>query len=534
MKFTRVIRSATATWAAVLITGLVAFFLTPYILQRLGNEGYGLWVLVVSLTDHYLFLGVGLRSSVVRYVARHLALGDQENVNRVVASGFYCLSAVCVFVIGTSVAIAPYVPKFFAVRAEYVSTVTALFLLAGLATSLDFPLSIFEGTLESVGRFDQLYGVRILGQALRAGLIVIALVRGWGLLGVGAATIAGTLIPRLLVVPLSKLEIPRLSLHPRWIHRGTLRAMFGYGAVSFSIGLGERLKTSLYPLVIAKFLTASAVTLFAIPMKILQMPLGGIGNMTEYVNPMSSHLDAQGSRDKLRSVFITSVQGSYLLLAPLAAALFVFGKDLISLWVGNDYAVTYPILVILTVGLGVNAAQSSAQSMLFGIGRHKGLIGYRIAEGLSILILSIPLIRLWGVVGFALATTIPLVVINCFLIPRHLGRMLELSLVRYLIEACLLPTMLVAPMSLVLWSLHRRFAFHTWKSLTVASIIGALVYFATLVASSSPRLPRSFAKLRVEVLEIARAKISAQLCARHGARTRVASDASCKEVRIAP
>jgi len=534
MKFSRVIKSVTATWAAVLITGLVAFFLTPFILHRLGNEGYGLWVLVVSLTDHYLFLGVGLRSSVVRYVARHLALGDQKNVNRVVASGFYCLSAICILVMAATVAIARYVPKFFAVHAEYVSTVTALFLLAGLATALDFPLSIFEGTLESVGRFDQLYGVRILGQVLRAGLIVFALVKGWGLLGVGAATIAGTLAPRLLVVPLSKIEVPHLSLHPQWIHGGTLRSMFSYGAISFSIGLGERFKTSLYPLVIAKFLTASAVTLFAIPMKILQMPLGGIGNMTEYVNPMSSHLDAQGNREKLRSVLITSVQGSYLLLAPLAAILFVFGKDLISLWVGSAYAVTYPILVMLTIGLGVNAAQSSAQSMLFGIGKHRGLIGYRIGEGLSILILAIPLIRVWGVAGFAMATLIPLVIINCFLIPRHLGQMLDLPLVRYLIEACVSPTLLVAPMALALWSLHRRFAFHTWKSLIVASVIGVLIYGATLIASSSLHRSLPFAGLRVDVLEIVRARIAQRLDGRRGAAKQIASGVTRKEMGATP
>jgi O-antigen/teichoic acid export membrane protein len=406
-----------------------------------------------------------------------------------------------------TLALAHFIPRFFAVPPEFAGAVITLFLLAGIATALDFPLSIFEGILESVGRFDQLYGIRILGQLLRAGLIILALTKGWGLLGLGAMTIIGTLVPRFLVVPLSSREMPRLSLRPKWVHRETLRAMVRYGSISFSVGIGQRLKTSFYPLVLAKVLTASAVTLFAIPMKILQVPMAGIGNMTEYVNPMSSHLEAHESRDRLRSVLITSVQGSYLFLAPIAAIFLLFGKDLISLWVGRNYVVTYPVLVMLTFGLGSDAAQSSAQSMLFGLGKHKGLIAYRTAEGLAILALGIPMAKTWGINGFAIATMIPLVIVNCFLIPRHLGLLLDLPFRRYLIEALVVPNLLAVPMALALWAVHAVFLMRTWPALIGASLVGILVYSLTLLAAASPRLPQPFAWLGVELLAIVRTKV---------------------------
>jgi putative exporter of polyketide antibiotics len=53
--------------------------------------------------------------------------GDLKNPHRVIASGFYCLSAVCVFIIAVTVAIAGYVPKFFAIHSKFVSAVVTLF-----------------------------------------------------------------------------------------------------------------------------------------------------------------------------------------------------------------------------------------------------------------------------------------------------------------------------------------------------------------------------------------------------------------------
>src|SRR5260370_9267558 len=97
-----------------------------------------------------------------------------------------------------------------------------------------------------------------------------------------------------------------------------------------------------------------------------------------------------------------SVSCSFLILAPMVVFLPVFGRELLTLWVGARYASAYSLLVLLTLGMGTAATQCCVQSMLFGIGRHKGLMWYGLGEGLPISILGSVVLTVWGRQGLAL------------------------------------------------------------------------------------------------------------------------------------
>ena len=138
MKVSLILRSVAATWVAVIVSALSGIFLTPFVLHRLGNEGYGLWVLVVTLTDYYLFLRVGIRSAIVRYVSHGLAVKDRESVNKVLATSFYFYMGMLGLVVGLSFLLSPFVSRMFSVHDENAPAFAALFLLVGIANGLDF------------------------------------------------------------------------------------------------------------------------------------------------------------------------------------------------------------------------------------------------------------------------------------------------------------------------------------------------------------------------------------------------------------
>ena len=261
MRVSLILRSVAATWLAVIVSAGTAFFITPFILQ------------------------IGVRSAIVRFVSRNLALHKPEEVNRVIATSFYFFMCAFIVVLGLAFGLYRHVGHFFSVKEVNDHAFASLFLLVGIAQALDFPISVFEGSLEAAGRFDQLYGLRIIGMLLRVGIIVWVLEAGGGLFGVGAATVLSTLTLRFVAVPLAFREVEGFSLHPRGINKQTFREMLVYGVTSFSVGMSERLKNSFYPLIIVKFLSASALTLFSLPVKLLTIPLNGIGSMTEFVSP---------------------------------------------------------------------------------------------------------------------------------------------------------------------------------------------------------------------------------------------------------
>src|SRR6266404_935706 len=65
----QIARAASANWIALVITFVVAFFLTPFVIHRLGQLSYGIWTLVVSMVSYFGLFDLGLRSAVTRFVA---------------------------------------------------------------------------------------------------------------------------------------------------------------------------------------------------------------------------------------------------------------------------------------------------------------------------------------------------------------------------------------------------------------------------------------------------------------------------------
>lgn len=503
MRSSLILRAVTTSWVAVLANAAVGLLLTPYVLHHIGDEAFGLWVLVVTLAGYYGFLDAGVRSSILRYTSRYRTLGDHQSAKEVVATAFYYYLGACALVILATYLSVNQVLRFFAVHDQVLSAFRSLFWLAGIVQGLSLPLAVFCASLEGAGRYDQVYMIRVASLAVRV-VAVIAVVRaGGGLFGVGAAVLLCQLLGNVIQVPLAIRANQDLSLHPRWVRKSVFRNLLGYGSISLTVFIAEKLRSSLYPVVIAKFLTPVAVTFFSLPVRILSLPTEGIGTMTEIVNPVSSELEARNDFAKLRELILLSVQSAFLLLAPMAAFLFAFGRELLTLWVGANYASTYSVLVLLTLGMGTAATQCCVQSMLFGIERHKQLIWYRLGEGLSIALLGSAALRIAGLEGFAVVIAVTLLLSSLILVPRHLCRIVELPLRTYLSEGCLKPCLAALPAAAVFMALRALFAADTWPTLFLVLFVGSLSYVLTLLVmiSGSRTLFRRVTPRVLQVLE---------------------------------
>lgn len=99
-----------------------------------------------------------------------------------------------------------------------------------------------------------------------------------------------------------------------------------------------------------------------------------------------------------------------------------------------------------------------------------------LAEGVSNLILSILLVRPYGIMGDAVGTAIPLMCSQIFFLPRHLCRLLRIKLWTYLYGAFTFPLMLCIPLVAVLLLMQRWFIPHGLRQLLLQLITAALVY----------------------------------------------------------
>src|SRR5438132_13334946 len=100
----QILKNVGSSWSALGINVLVGIFLSPYILHRLGDEAFGIWILIFSATGYYGLFDLGIRSSIVRYVAKYSTTQDYGDLNRLVNTAMFSHGGIVVVASGIPLA----------------------------------------------------------------------------------------------------------------------------------------------------------------------------------------------------------------------------------------------------------------------------------------------------------------------------------------------------------------------------------------------------------------------------------------------
>jgi O-antigen/teichoic acid export membrane protein len=476
-----ILKNVGSSWFALGLNILVGISLSPYILHHLGDEAFGLWVLIFSITGYYGLFDLGIRSSIVRYVAKHSAKDETDEMNRLINTALFTYSGIGTVAILITVTLSFHAASIFRIPGNSVHLARWLLLMVGSAVALGFPLGIFGGILEGLQRFYVLNFTSMSSTVVRALLIVTALRHGRGLLTVALITVSLPLLTALVNATVV-LRILPLRFSFRYLNRESLRRIASYSSTTLVIIVAGRLRFKTDAMVIGTFVSSAAITYFTIGSRLVDYAGEVVSSLAQVFVPMSSQSDATGDLAGLRKIFVAGNRACALIIFPMAAILIILGKSVIEAWVGARYVATsYPVLLVLVIPSTLMLAQSASGRILFGMAKHKTLAVVTLMEGSANLFLSILLVRRFGILGDAVGTAIPLACTTLFFLPRHLCRVLKLHIGLYLREAFLLPLMLCVPLVVVLLFMRHWAVAHNYFQLAIQILVGSAVYSVGLL-----------------------------------------------------
>jgi O-antigen/teichoic acid export membrane protein len=477
----QIIKNVGSSWFALGVNILVGVFLSPFILHRLGDAAFGIWVLIFSLTGYYGIFDFGIRSSIIRYVSKYSATRDLEEVSGLLNTAMFtyiCVGAFCLLI---TLVGCIYIDRIFHIPPAFYSTARWLLLIVGASVALSFPFGVFGGMLEGLQQFYLLNWTNIIfSSLLRAVLIVFCLHRGYGLLTVALITvglpIAGSMVRA--VVALRELPV-KFSL--RYISRDSFRRMANYSAATFMILISWRLRFKTDAVVIGTFLSSAAITYFYAGSRLVDYAGDVVSSLAQIFVPMSSQSDAGGNTERLRKIFIAGNRACAFVIFPITVIFIILGKSIIEAWVGKKYvAQGYPVLLTLIIPYTLMLIQGASSRILFGMSKHGKLAVVTVVEGISNLGLSILLVRPYGIIGDAFGTAIPMLGTYLLFMPYHLCTRLGIRVSTYVRHAYLLPLLMCTPLALVLLGMQRWFVPHGYKELAVQMLAGGVMYGACL------------------------------------------------------
>jgi len=402
----------------------------PFIIRHLGDRWYGILTMLSAITGYYYFIDFGLASAVTRYVTMYIARNDDENVNIIINTSLviYCVMALLIIFVTLVVC---YFAQLFLSEPDDLAIIRIALIIMGIHLALEFPFKAFVGIMGAYIRYDLLTYSHFLALIFSTALTVYFLLLGYGILALATIGLVTSIMSNIIFYLIAKYLYKPMQLSKRYFRKSQVRELFSYSVWTFVMQIGEQMRYRIDSFVIAWFMSASAVTHYSVGANFPLAVMNLINRATNFLLPVFTRDYAEGNIREIQERLMFATKINAILATFGGGLLIIIGKPLIIRWIGEEYLDAYPVLVILTLGIIIEAIQNPSNNVLMAISRHKYFACVNLVEGISKLILSIALVQSYGIVGVGYGTVIPMLISRMVVMPYYVASSLGMSLGRY-------------------------------------------------------------------------------------------------------
>lgn len=434
------LKNILSNWSNIFLSTLAVFVLYPFCVQVLGEEQYGVWLLISSATGYFALLQLGVPLANVRFVSKHYARGEIELVNEVVSSNFAFFTAVGLIVLLAGIGLAWLLDIIFLIPAEFRLMARLATVIASVNIALSFVFEAFEGVLHALQKFVLINLVKNILLVTRISLTFLILRFHDGLLALAAVLAMVTISQAVIFYIYIKVKYPAIEIKRKHIRLETFKKVVGYSIFVLIFQFASRISFNTDAMVIGSVVSVSAIVFFTIGNNFLVYAMQFITGISKALMPRVSELDALNDHAGLQEVYLTYSRLTSLLVLPLCLGFFIFGGDFIALWMGEKYrVVSGNVLSILAISyLFFLVQRGVAYPILMGTSKLRFPTIFMAATAILNLVLSLWWGKQYGLYGVAWGTTVPNL-INTAGIIWFMCHAFEISISRYLYRGILLP-----------------------------------------------------------------------------------------------
>jgi O-antigen/teichoic acid export membrane protein len=423
----RVVSGTAVKYLLLAINITTGIYLLPFTIEHLGKDLYGLWMIVASMTAYLQLLDLGFGHSLVRHISEADAEGNAERVNELASTFVVIFAALGAVVLAGTIIMSIWVlPRFPNIGAERIGTGQLVMLILGARMALALPMSVFGAVGTSRQAFTRNGLTAIVITLLQTLATVIVLSLGYGLVSLVMATTGIALLGYFVYGHTAYRVCPTLKIRP-WggFRRERLRELATFGIYVFIINVAVQIGFNLDHLVIGAWLGTSAVAVYAVSFRLADYQRQLCNQFNGLLFPVLVRFGAAGNSASLRETVIESTRLAFALVAGVTTTMLLLGDSLIATWVGSGFeGGVWPLYILAIAGV-VLVAQQPLGSLMMGTGHHRVVAAACVIESAANLALSVVLVQRFGLLGVAIGTMVPVVIVNlAWLMPaacRSLG-----------------------------------------------------------------------------------------------------------------
>ena len=389
---------AALSYATVGFSALAGLLYTPWMISVIGSDSYALYTLALSVINFFL-MDFGLSDSVARFLSKYYAEGRDDLVGAflgVAYKAYMVLDAVIFVILLTVFLNADSI--YSNLGAENLKTFKLLFCIAAAYSLVSFPFTTFAGTLRSNEKFVALYASNLAEKVMNVGLIVLALALNFGVLSlvvVNSFTSLTFVIVRFVMVR----RLTKARADFRSSDRALLKEVLGFSAWVTVAQVCQRFIFAIMPSIVAIVSTTWQVTVFGLAASLEAYVYSVATALNGMFMPRVSRALASGDREVLQAMVSKYGRIQLYIIGLLLVGLFSIGDVFADCWMGEEYALIYPCVLLLVFPEIIELPQLVAHTAAIAANEVKAKAIVYVAMAFINIVLGFVLASKFGAIG---------------------------------------------------------------------------------------------------------------------------------------
>lgn len=396
---------ALISYLALLLNIVIGLLFTPWVINTIGKEDYGLYTLAMSVISLFVF-DFGLGSAITRFISKYLAEKRQDMVDNLIGLVIKLyLIGDFIILIGLSV-LYFFLPSIYhGLTPEEIERFKIVYIIAAGFSVISFPFIPISGVLSSYEKFIQLKSCDLVHKLIIVVLMTICLLSGGGLFAlVIVNSIAGIIVNLIKLILLGKTRIR--SINWRYWDKPLLLSVFSFSIWITVIVLAQRCIFNIAPSILAYYSTSSEVTILGIAICLEGYAFSFANAINGMFLPKVSRITAKNDNEELLSLMIRVGRIQIYIIGLICIGFACVGREFIQLWLGEGFDEVYLCALLIIVPSFFQLPQEIGSTAVSAEGKVKYQAYAFIFMAVLNLALSLPLAKHYGVQGICLSIMI--------------------------------------------------------------------------------------------------------------------------------
>ncbi|MBE0555865.1 MAG: oligosaccharide flippase family protein, partial [Proteobacteria bacterium] len=370
----RIVWNILASWGGHMVF-IVAGFLMPRIIDRhVGQASLGIWDFSWTMVSYVGLAGLGIGSSINRYVARFRAAGDKAGLDEAVSSVICAQIVTATAYAVLTAALLYFLPHFLkGSTAEELSDARWVFGLLGAVIVVQELNDAYRGVITGCHRWDLHNAINAVSYGIIVLFMILSLSMGYGLRSLAAVYLCGTVATEVCRYFIARRICPELEVGVGKASWKQAREMVGFGIKTIVAGLPGLVILQGTSLLITWHLGPAMLAVFSRPLGLITNAQTFITKYALVLTPTAGSMQGAGMDEEIRELMIRTMRYGVALSLPMVIFFTILGGPILRLWMGPRYDVGI-IMALIAAGTFLRMSQTSSLTILVGLNAH-GPIG---------------------------------------------------------------------------------------------------------------------------------------------------------------